>query len=476
MTRLGDRVSLQHRGVSSWVAKFVPGSKKISVSAPQPSRVPQIELRRRDTEMVIAVFRTIFILIVLFSPHFPEARGTSGKLFVAAVIAAACYNLLLFLLHVNNLPFPRPVIIIGDTVLVSLWIYFCGPQCAAFFGLYYAVVIVAGLWFGIGGALLSALLAAALYLGAVFLAMAPGGPPATGMGTLILQISLLLVTAGVVGGMAGIQAREREALGTSRAALWQTQQRIRIAQTVPGIDIGFRFRPAAQAAAGDYYDVIRLGGRRLGVCVGDILATVELAAPYLPVFKAEFRAAARRQRSPARVLTEINQWVAAEIEERKDWDAFITLCYLVVDLDAGSLTYAVAGHEPPVLIAASGRKPVSLERAGIVLGVLPHATYAEEALQLGTGDVILLFTDGVTEVVDRQKRMLDREGLIGYAVTYASLSSASAVADRIFERVNEYGRQGQRRDDMSLLVVRITATDLGSLGAMAAVGEEPPLD
>ncbi|MGD0113755.1 MAG: hypothetical protein ABSD48_18010, partial [Armatimonadota bacterium] len=108
-------------------------------AAPSPLPEPHV---RRDTEIVIAVFRTIFLLIVLFSPQFMEARGTGGMLLAAAVISAAVYNLALFIIHVRGLPFPRLVIVAVDVVLISLWICFSGPTSIAFFTLYFAVVIV----------------------------------------------------------------------------------------------------------------------------------------------------------------------------------------------------------------------------------------------------------------------------------------------------------------------------------------------
>lgn len=444
------------------------------MSAPTSPEISQTELHRRDTEIVIAVFRTIFILVVLFSREFANARAVSGKVLIPAAIAAATYNLLLFLVHFRQLPFPRWLIIFGDLVLITLWIYLCGKACQVFFGLYYAVVIVAAMWFGIWGALLSAAVASALYLW-ILLISPPAAGPAPLSGQVLLQIVFLLGTAGLVSIMATILKRESDQLAVSRATIQQNLQRIRIAQrvddlvrprrlaTLPGFDIAFRFRPSAQAAAaGDYYDVIRLGNRRLGVCVGDICARLEMAIPYLPVFKAEFRAAARRESSPARVLADMNKWVMAEIEERRDWEAFISMCYIIIDLDEGTLTYAIAGHEPPVLLPAVDHAPVSLEKTGIVLGVLPEVTYQQETLPVHAGDLLALFTDGMTEVTDQRKQLLGREGLISHLLAQASLPDAEEIAERVFNAANEYGKHGQRRDDMTLLVLRVTATDIGA--------------
>ncbi len=451
------------------------------MTTPTPPVVPNTELRGRDTEIVIAVFRTVFILVVLFSDEFTAARANVGRVLVPAVIAAAAYNLLLFLLHLSRRPFPRWLIIFGDLVLITLWIYLCGRASQVFFGLYYAVVIVAAMWFGIWGALLSAVAASGMYVGTILLSGLAFDvvPP---RGQLVLQVIFLLGTAGLVSIMANLLQHESEELAVSRATIQQNLQRIRIAQrvddlvrprrlaTLPGFDIAFRFRPAAQAAAaGDYYDVIRLGGRRLGVCVGDICAKLEMAIPYLPVFKAEFRAAARREPSPAKVLAEMNRWVTAEFEERQDREGFISMCYFIIDLDRGRLTYAVAGHEPPLLLPGSGGEPVSLTCTGIVFGVVPDAAYEQKTRAVHSGDLLVLFTDGLIEVTNAQREFLGREGLVRHLLQHASLSSADEIAERVFAAANDYGKPGQRRDDMTLLVVRVTAEDVGS-----AAADEPP--
>jgi len=322
----------------------------------------------------------------------------------------------------------------------------------------------------VAGALVCALLACTLYVWALIGTGMTGDVSAS---VVLVQVVVLIVTAGVVSITAEIQARERRALEASRGALQRLSTRIRIARNVDelvrprrlpsaaGLEVAFRFRPAARAAAGDYYDLVFLGDRRWGVCVADIRGNRELTVAYLPVFKAALRVAARREQYPALVLAEANRQVAAEIADRGESDAFVSMCYVMIDLDEGSLSYAIAGNEPPVLLRADGQQVISLAEAGIVLGVLPDAAYEEETMPLQTGDVVVLFTDGMTEVTDRENRFLDREGLIARILENASAPTADAMANGVFDYVNAYGREGLRRDDMTLMVVRVTATDVG---------------
>lgn len=440
-------------------------------SSPQ---VPDVE--SRETEIVVAVFRTVFILIALFSPQFMRLVGTSSNLPVVVVILAAVYNLALFILHAQGAAFPRLLIVLVDLILITFWLYLCGTDSTTFFVLYYPVVIVAGLWFGVTGALLTAVTASGCYGLIVTAAITPQADGQIAGGTVALQIALLIIVAGLVSFAAQVQAREHRALSSSYATLQRYRQQIQIARYVdemlrprrlpeaPGLDIAFRFRPAATAESGDYYDVIPLGGRRWGICVADVRGKRSVGIIYLPTFKSALRLVARREQSPAAVLQDVNREVAGEVADKLDAETFISLCYVVVDLDTGELTYANAGHEPPVVMRGTDGEIVALERTGLVLGVLPEATYVDESLPLCTGDTLVLFTDGMTEVADQANRMLGREKLLERLQAEAGAATADAMAGRVFEFVNEYGKEGRRRDDMTLLTVRVTAGDLGSGG------------
>jgi sigma-B regulation protein RsbU (phosphoserine phosphatase) len=448
----------------------------MSTAAPTPA--VQSVVGSRNTEIAVAVFRTSFLLIVLFSPQFMQARGARGMLLVAVVIAAASYNLALFVLHMRGIAFPRVIISLADATLVSLWIYFCGDGGERFVVLYYAVVIVAGLWLGVSGALIISVFASAQYVLALRAAQQSSEVGSELFGAALLQVLFLIVTAGVVSVVAKLMDVERQtvAITRSRATLQEYWQRIRIAQHVegivrpprlpsaPGLDVAFRFRPAATAESGDYYDLIPLGGRRWGACIADVRGKVSLGIAYLPTFKSALRLAARDQPSPSNLFRKVNRLVEAETAERLDPETFISLCYAVIDLDDGSLTYANAGHEPPVIIPASGDEPVPLSGTGMVLGVLPESTYAEERIPLHSGDAIVFFTDGMTEVVDERHHLLGREDLLKQVRIHANDPSADAMVTGIFDYVNEYAKGGQRRDDMTLLVIRVTATDLGREG------------
>jgi serine phosphatase RsbU (regulator of sigma subunit) len=451
------------------------------MSAPATPPIGRVDLLRRDTEIAVAAFRTIFILVVVLSPQFVYARGMVGGLLIAATIAAAVYNLLLFVLHMQRLPFPRAIIVTIDTILISLWIYFAGPGGERYFLMYFSVVIVAGLWFRRGGAMAVALFASVLYLWAISYAPAPAEVTRPPVGSIGIQLLFLLLTAGVVSIASEVQQREREELVLVRARLEAHWQRVRMAQyldrllrpsrlpATPGLDVAAQFRPAAAGISGDYYDVIRLGERRWGFVVADVRAKEELGLLYLPSFKSSLRLAVRAEASAASVLTQINRELAADMQERGELDAFISMCYAIFDLDTGSLTYANAGMEPGVLTPAANQHMISLSSHGVVLGVIPDAGYEEETWAIHTGDTLVLFSDGLTEAFDSHGRILGRDALLARVGESMDQMNAEAIAREVFDYVVEYSKGATRRDDSTLLVIRVTATDVGPRPEPSAV-------
>ncbi len=451
------------------------------MSAPVTPPISRVDLYRRDTEIAVAAFRTIFILVVVLSRQFIHAQGMAGGLLSLAMIAAGFYNVVLFFLHMQRLPFPRTVIVAVDTVLITLWIYFAGSGGDKYFVMYFAVIIVAGLWFRRNGVVATAVLASVFYVWAVWYSPLPVGVARVQVGTIEVQVLFLLLTAGLVSIGSQVQQREREELVLVRARLEEHWQRVRMAQYVdrllrparlpvtPGLDVAVQFRPAGAGISGDYYDVIPLGERRWGFVVADVRAKEELGLLYLPVFKSSLRLAARAEASPASVLTQINREVAADLREKGELEAFISMCYAIFDLDQGTLTYANAGIEPGVLIPAASRQLITLSSHSIVLGVLPDTLYEEETWAIHPGDMLVLFSDGLTEAANNKGRALGREPLLSEFRKHVTEDSAESVAGKVFNYVVEYGKDASRRDDSTLLVIRVSAAGVGPRPEPSAV-------
>jgi len=160
---------------------------------------------------------------------------------------------------------------------------------------------------------------------------------------------------------------------------------------IRGLDIAGAWNPAA-VVSGDYFDVVKFGDTKIGVCICDVVGKGISAALLMANLQASFRAFASEPVSPGSVVSKLNDVICNNIAS----DKFITFCYCIFDVDRLSLTYASAGHWPPVLVRRSG-ETLSLRDGGPPLGLFPEHSYANIELQLEPGDRLLLYTDGLTE-------------------------------------------------------------------------------
>ena len=129
----------------------------------------------------------------------------------------------------------------------------------------------------------------------------------------------------------------------------------------------------------------------------------------------------------------------------------------------------VAGGVGAGVAPAENQHLISLSSHGVVLGVLPEASYEEESWAIHPGDALVLFSDGLTEAFDSQGRILGREALLKQISAHLDEASAESVAREVFDDVLEYSKGARRRDDSTLLVVRVTAPDVGPRPEPSAV-------
>jgi sigma-B regulation protein RsbU (phosphoserine phosphatase) len=136
-------------------------------------------------------------------------------------------------------------------------------------------------------------------------------------------------------------------------------------------------------------------------------------------------------------------------------ERIISVCCVAIDVEAATMTYASAGHDPPLLARQGTREAITLERGGLVMGVQPGIVYEEETLSLEPGDTLVLYTDGVTEASDSRGQQFGLEGLKAAVVAGVGLGlGADELARQLFLRVREFARGGHRDDDMTLMALR----------------------
>lgn len=216
---------------------------------------------------------------------------------------------------------------------------------------------------------------------------------------------------------------------------------------VPGFAISARNEPARQVG-GDFYDMFLLDDDHFGLVIADVADKGMPAALYMALTRSLLLAEARRESSPAAVLANVNRLLL----ELGEMDGFVSICYGVVERSTRRLTYTRAGHMRPMLLREG--KARFLPGDGITLGILEPAALEEMQTTLQTGDLLVFYTDGLTDVVNEQNSFMGLDGLKELAERQAHLP-AEAFCQAIFDALAAYRGSAEQFDDMTLLVAEI---------------------
>lgn len=219
------------------------------------------------------------------------------------------------------------------------------------------------------------------------------------------------------------------------------------------LDIASVCVPAFEAG-GDYYDFFRLGERKLGIAIGDVSGKGLPAAIYMTLVKGVMKSHALPGVSPRTVLERANRMIYENF--RRGW--FISMIYAVVDLDAGTISYARAGHNPPLFFCGGELLP-SVPVGGMALGLAGDTIFSgsieEVSLPIRAGDTLLLYTDGFTEAMSRDREELGDDRFLEMARHNLRHRSASAMVEGLWDDLKEFTGSAPQHDDMTLLAVRV---------------------
>jgi sigma-B regulation protein RsbU (phosphoserine phosphatase) len=213
---------------------------------------------------------------------------------------------------------------------------------------------------------------------------------------------------------------------------------------LPGFEVAGAWQPA-RSVSGDYYDVLRLGDHRLGICIADVVGKGVSAALLMANVQAAVRAFASDIESPAQMCGRVNTLLHENIATGK----FVTFFYGILDGQSHTFQYSNAGHLYPILI--SGGSVRTLEQGGAVLGVFPDWKYENSAVELRSGDRLLLFTDGITEASDADGQEFEEASIAAFAKANCALPAKELNARLLAEITAFCGAQFQ--DDATLLVI-----------------------
>lgn len=254
-----------------------------------------------------------------------------------------------------------------------------------------------------------------------------------------------------IGELAGVAIRHARIYRQKYKIAEILQQRLVPAQApkIKGLEIGHKFLPA-QEVGGDYYDFIRVAPKMLGIALGDVAGSDVEAAEYTTMGKHVLRAYAHEYAYPADVLVKTNNMICEDTRS----DMFISLFYGIIDLKSMKLLYANAGCEPGILYKASTGKCSVLLSDGILLGVKPGTQYAQQEVEIEPGDVLMVYTDGLTEAGVEGKRF-GTQRVMDLLADFAPLS-AQEIADGMHDALLEWGH-GRITDDVAMVVTKIVS-------------------
>jgi sigma-B regulation protein RsbU (phosphoserine phosphatase) len=206
---------------------------------------------------------------------------------------------------------------------------------------------------------------------------------------------------------------------------------------------------AAREVGGDFYDYFMLNDEELCFCVADVSGKGVGAALFMAMTKLLLKSRAGDDELPSKIMTRVNTDLAKDNPECM----FVTVFLGVINLRSGRVNYTNAGHNLPLIKRASGAVEEVPDQHGPVLGIEEGREYGESEFVLGAGDVLLVFTDGVTEAMDREDALYSDARLLE---TMGSLQqiSAESVLRTVRTSVDEFALGAEQADDITMITLQ----------------------
>lgn len=214
------------------------------------------------------------------------------------------------------------------------------------------------------------------------------------------------------------------------------------------------FNHPAQEIGGDYYDFIQIDDKHIGLAIADVSGKGVGGALMMAVCRSVLRVNAPNVYDPASMLCSLNATLSSNLAE----DMFITMLYMVLNLETHQLSFARAGHEAPILVHEGQPNTEQLDTAGIAIGLVDNDTFSQAIetrnISLRPGDMIVTYTDGITEAMNSDGDEWGVDRLLRTLRNRAD-SNAQHLLDTIRENVLEFAGNNRQYDDMTMLALRI---------------------
>lgn len=246
------------------------------------------------------------------------------------------------------------------------------------------------------------------------------------------------------------EAERQMAKEMQQAAMIQQRLLPSAAPGVEGLDIAGK-TVACRTVGGDYYDFLKFPDGKVAMLVGDVAGKGMPASLLMSSLQARVQVLFEDSADLARKISLLNKSTCKTCPDNR----FITFFMTIADPSSGQLTYVNAGHNPPLLIRASGQFE-DLTGGGMILGIMPMATYQERQASLHPSDVLVLFSDGVTEASNPSGQEFG-EGRLADLVASLRDRPAVEIVDEIHKAVAAFSEGAPAADDITVVVARRVA-------------------
>lgn len=220
-----------------------------------------------------------------------------------------------------------------------------------------------------------------------------------------------------------------------------------------GWDIGALWCPI-RSVAGDFYDFYALSGGRVGIVIADVSGKGIPAALFMALSVTVLRYGMSINLPPHEVLRHANEMIISEQRSRM----FATTFVGYLDPASGEMRFACGGHNPPLWYHAATGTVDYVTAQGVAVGIFKEAEFALDRLRMEPGDIFVLYTDGITEVLNSEEEEFGEDRLEALIRQHTALS-AQELADRILETINDFAAEQELSDDATLVIVKRTGDD-----------------
>ena len=216
-----------------------------------------------------------------------------------------------------------------------------------------------------------------------------------------------------------------------------------------GIELAACMHPA-RLLGGDYYDFFQVSNEVVDVVIADVSGKGAAASLLMPSLAVALRLRARELSGPAAILKDLD----GVLKQITNSATFVTMFYARFNPTLRTLEYASGGHNPPLLLRTSTGESLLLEEAGPIMGILPDAQFSNTNLTLEPGDILTLYTDGVTEQEDESGEEFSLDRLKTIVLSKESDPAAAMVTD-IAEAVSTFAGTKEQSDDLTVVVAKV---------------------